>query len=103
MRVDEDVVPGNVRSELGDVSDTPHVGGELIHLIHFARGCAAAVELAEIDELELIGLRLFEPGKLDINASNPVSVGLQELHHVVSDEASCPRDESPSIHGASCR
>src|SRR5207247_5982346 len=53
MRVDQDVVAGDVGVKSSDITDAAHIGGQVVNLIDTTpRGLQAAVPATKIEELD---------------------------------------------------
>src|SRR5262249_25441780 len=75
-------------------SHAPHVGGKLVDLVEAGslvavelHRFAAASEIAQVEQPELVCCRRAELRLLDVDAAYPVAVGLQTLHEVPGDES----------------
>ena len=71
-----------------DVAGAAHVGRELVDLGEAAIDDAATFDgIAKIGDDEIVGRRRRELGKLEIDGTNPKSLGLEALNQMRSDEA----------------
>ena len=74
----------------GDKSDSTHVRGQVIHLGDSSpHGLEAVREIAEIQNLELMGVARTVFRILHIHAANPVALGNKPFHQMVPDKTAC--------------
>ena len=75
MRVDQDVIAGDVSVKGGDVTNAPHIGGQVVDLIDTAAsGLQTVIPAAEIENFKFIRLAGFIFRILDINAADETAL-----------------------------
>ena len=108
VRVDEDVVVEDEAVVRRDEPHPAHVGREGVDVVDLlavgrrADGLQARVPATEVEEVELVGRRLFELRPLDVDAADPVAALLEVLDEVMADESTGASDENASHEGTSC-
>jgi hypothetical protein len=90
VKIDQGVVVQDRRMFARDEAHPAHVRGERVYLIHTTHSDESVVTSSEVEDLELISVRLCELRKLEVNSAHPVSTLLQVRNEVVADEASRP-------------
>src|SRR5690606_34288333 len=85
-----------------DVAGPAHVGGELVHLVDGGAAGDAVEEggtdagVAEVAEDEVVGGVVAELVALEVDAADPVALGLEAVDEVAADEASGAADDGGS-------
>ena len=98
MRVDQHIVVHDHGFVVLDVADAAHVGGEIVD---FGASRAPQRSLAllpppQIQQLELVGRRRAELRVFEIDAPDPISIGLERGDEVVANESTGTGDNGPS-------
>ena len=93
MRVDQDVVAGDVGVKSSDITDATHIGGQVVNLIDTTpRGLQTAVPATKIENFKLVGLGGLIFGVLNIDTANKAAFGFQPVHESMPDETACAGD-----------
>ena len=97
VRVDQDVVLRDVGEERGDVADAAHVGGEVVDLIDVASGGQAVFPHPQVQNLKIVGSGLLILRLLDIDPTHPMTIGLQLLDQMMTNEPTGASYQNPSF------
>ena len=97
--VDQHAVAHNHRFVVLDEADPAHLGGEAIDLLDPPSRQEAVVELAEVEDLELVGTAGGVLGELLVDPTDPVALVLEVIDEVVADEATGAGDEDALVVG----
>jgi hypothetical protein len=98
LGVDENVVAADIGMGSGDITDAAHIGGEVVNLVEaVARGQFAMLDLAKIQNLELIRGTGLIFGIFNVGAPDPVAIPLQSFYEVMPNESSRARYQNPLL------
>src|SRR5579872_1011545 len=97
VRVDENVVLGDIGQERRDVTDAAHIGREVVDLIDPLGRREAVFPHAQVQNLEVISSRGFVLGMLNVDPTYPVAIRLQTLDEMMTDETTCPSYQNTSL------
>ena len=96
--VDQDVVTRDVGVVGGDESDSAHVGRQVEDGVDSAAGGEQAViELAQVEQLEFMGVARLIFRELEVHSANPVAVGAKTFHKMVPDKSAGAGDKNAHI------
>jgi hypothetical protein len=103
VRVDQDIVPGNIRVIGGDVANPAHISREVIDLVDALGRLLAVLPKPQVQQLKLVGRTGLEFRCLNIDAPDPKSVRFQAMNQVVADKSPGARDQNArfSLHADS--
>jgi hypothetical protein len=96
--VDQRVVAENGAVVVGDETHPAHVRGKRVDMVDTPGSLQAAVQPAQVEHLELVGVRVRVLRKLLVHPSHPVALLLQVGDEVAADEAAGAGDEN-LLHG----
>ena len=80
----------------GDETHASHVGRQCVDLFDSPGRLQTVLPSAQIENLEFVRVRRRVFRMLQIDASHPVSLPLQEGYEMVPDEAARTRDQHPN-------
>src|SRR5579864_172809 len=99
VRVNQNVITGNVSMVSGDVTDATHVRGQVVNLVDIPSRGQAVVPAAEVEDGELIRRTGLKIRHLEIGASHPKSIIFQPPHQVVPNKPTRAGYQDPGFSG----
>jgi len=97
VRIDQNVVLRDVGEECGDVTDSAHIGGQVVDLIDVLGRFQAVFPEAQVELPEIVGSGLLILRHFNINAANPVTIGLQPLDEMMANESTGTSYQNSSL------
>src|SRR5207302_696061 len=97
VSVDQNVVLRDVGQECGDVTDSAHVGRQVVDLIDIARGFQTVLPDAQVKLPKIVGCRLLILRLFNIHAANPVAIGLQPINEMMTNESTGTSYQNSSL------
>jgi hypothetical protein len=92
MAVDQKIIPGQRSVVRSDVANATHVRGKVINVVRTCcRGGASLIE-AKVADKHFIGFAVFVFRVFDIDATHPMSLGLEPFDEVMTDKSASSGD-----------
>ena len=81
-----------MRMVFRNISDPPHVGGQLIDFVYSGGGLQAGIKVPQVRDVKFVACSTGELWMLQICTPYPVSFGLKPINKVGANKAARPRN-----------